>query len=153
MKKLFVTFLFLLLILAFIGCKREVSAENILRDFLVSYGTEGIIYTPNKMIHEEGYISEGLLEKVYIYSGELPDNFALFLNQKSFGGFEAGVFICEDEDERASVTEMCYERIDLLTDKEGEGLLIRCRNMIIYTTASDKERAEEILKKIIRSCY
>jgi len=135
------------------GCRKEIRAESIVRDFIYSYGTEGIIYSSDKMIHQEGYIQEELAKKIYVTNGKLPENFAVYLNSGYSMGFEFGAFICKDENERASVIEMCRERIDLLTEGEDTGLLFNSGNIVVYTTAKDKDSAERLIRKIIGSYY
>lgn len=135
------------------GCKKSVSAEEILKEFLTSYGIEGTLYSSEREIYEEGYISRELFDKIFITNGEHPRNFALFLNQRSGIGFEAGVFICEGAKEKEFVTEMCLERLGLIAEGEGKRLFISSGDLIFYTNASEKEKAEDLFRKIIRACY
>ena len=153
MKKGIAFILIVISALSLVGCKKEASAEKILDEFLLMYGGEGTVYSSDKSITDEGYITEDVLSKAYVYEGDFPKNFAILLNSRTAKGFECGVFICEGEDERATVLEMCRERLDLLSERAEEGIFVRSGNLVFYTTASDKKRAEEIIKKIIRSYY
>ena len=153
MKRIIAMLNVVIFVLFSVSCKKDFSSEDFLGDFILLYGGEGTVYSSQKLPFEEGYVSEELLSKVYIYEGDFPKNYAIFLNQRSTSGFEVGVFLCEDEDERAAVSEMCLERLDLLCENEKGGLFIRSGNLVIYTTAEDKERAELIFDKIIRTYY
>lgn len=150
MKKLFFLFIILLLALSFSSCKKEASAEEMLREFIYSYGVEGIVYTPTARLGEQGYVYDGLTEKIFVYSGEFPQNYAVLLNFRSSYGGECGVFVCDDSEEWQAVSEMCEERVALLSRGEG-GIVLRSRGVIFYSTLDDSKRAEEIWYKILRA--
>ena len=124
-----------------------------LRAFLDSYGAEVEIYSTDRMSHEEGYVSEGLLGRMLMSEGPFPEDIALAMNQRAERGFEAAIFICRDAKEISSVTEMCGRRLDLLTEGTEGGLLLRSGMVVFYTTAEDIDRAESLFIKIMRSFY
>ncbi len=149
MKKKVSLIILSLVMLLLSSCSDEPSAELLLSDFTESYGAEGIIYSSEKSLGEEGYVPEGLTEKIYIYEGAFPKNYAIFLNSHTHKGSEAAIFICKDEKERQKVSEMCLERMKTVSDGKDDRILIRCGNIIAYSTLEDAEKAEELLKKII----
>lgn len=151
MKKLNLIFIFVFLFCSFVSCTRDFSAKSLIDEFLYSYSAEGIVYSPECAEGEDGYVYEGFTDKIYIYEGAFPENFAIFLNSHADYGAECGVFVCEDEDERARVTDMCEERIDILARGSENAFLARSGNVVFYSTMSDRARAEEIWRKIIRA--
>jgi hypothetical protein len=153
MKKAVIVCLLLTVCFTVVGCDRAVSTEAMLRDFLNAYGIEGTVYSSQKKMHEDGYLSSELLEAIYVIGGDLPDNFALCLNERSAKGFETGFFLCESAVQREEIVEMCRERISLLTENGEEGLLMRSGYLVFYTTAKDKDKAEAVFTKIIKLHY
>ena len=132
-----------------LSCGREPSAEEIINEFMAAYGMEGVVYASGKESYEEGYIAEGLIEKIYVYDGEFPEKFALCLNSHSHKGSEVAVFVCRDENERSAVNEMCLERTRLVSENKENVVVVRSGRIIAYSTLEDPKRAEELLRKII----
>jgi hypothetical protein len=130
-------------------CSNEPSAEEILNEFIYAYGMEGTVYSPSKESFEEGNISKELIEKIYVFDGEFPKNFAICLNSHSHKGSEVGVFVCSDENERAATVEMCLERMRLVAKNKEDAVLVRSGRIIAYSTLEEPKRAEELLMKII----
>ena len=145
--------IFLAIILPLSSCAPRGGAREMLEAFLDSYGAETEVYSTDRMSHEEGYVSEGLLEKMMMSEGPFPEDIALAINQRAERGFEAALFICRDADEISAVTEMCDRRLSLLTEGVGGGLLLRSGKVVFYTTAEDRDRAEALFTKIMRSFY
>lgn len=132
-----------------VSCETEQSADGILREFISTYGAEGVIYSSERTEGEVGYLPKETLSKIYIYSGRFPENYAIFLNSHAGYGSECGVFVCDDADMRLSVEEMCLERIRLLSGGEN-AFVTRSGNTVFYSTMQNRGRAEEIFKKIIK---
>lgn len=153
MKNFVALFLSALLLFSLSGCGKEPSAEEILKEFVTAYGAEGTIYSPSRERQEAGYIPDGMMEKVYIFSGSFPENYALFLNDHSHKGSECGVFVCSDAEERERVTEMCIERASLVADSKESVIIIKSGRVIAYSTFEDQKRAKELLGKIIARLY
>ena len=153
MKKLSLIMIILINVIFFVGCAADVSAEDLLSEYLASYGVKGTIYSSGKQVHEQGYIGQEVLDKAFVYEGDFPNNFAICLNYRAAVGFEAGVFICDDADEVSAVTEMCEERLDAISNGKDKGIVMRSGKLIFYTTAEDREKAEDLFRKIIRSRY
>ncbi len=150
MKKLFGFIILILSVMSLSSCTAEPSAEKMIGEFKELCGAEGIIYSPRKQLGEEGHIPEDLTKKIYLYDGDFPRNYAILLNSHSHKGSEAAIFVCQSEDERQKVTEMCLERIRIVADKKENAVIIRSGNIIAYSTLEDKELAERLLYKIIR---
>jgi len=150
MKKLILLFLSLSLIVTLFSCKREESAYDMLSEFISVYGAEGVIYAPRISEGNEGYISAGLIEKIFIYSGRLPDNYAVFLNSRTADFAECGIFVCDDTDSLLNIEEMCRERVKLLTGGGKYGFVKLSGMTVFYSCLQDRERAEKIWREIIR---
>jgi len=150
MRKILVSFSLFLLIVSLTSCTRELSADELLDEFIYSYGAFGTVYSPNIAEGEEGHIYNGLTERIFIYEGEFPKNCAILLNPRSDYGGECGAFVCEDAEELEMVSDMCRERVALLSGGEG-GVIIRSGGVVFYSTLPDAERAESIWYKILRA--
>ncbi len=151
MRKIVSVFLLIFMLVLLFSCAEEPSAEELMKDFISSYGAEGIIYSPRCEVYEDGYIREGFTEKIYIYNGNFPKNYAIFLNSHSHRGSEAALFVCKDENEKQTVLEMCLERVKTVCDGSDNCVIIRSGNIIAYSTLEDKGRSENLLRKIISS--
>ena len=149
MKRLISLFILSAVCISFFSCNKEISSEKILSEFSKAYGLEGIIYSSFKDPSEEGFIPEELVRQIYVYDGDLPKDYSIYLNSHSHKGSECAVFICENEDERQRVNEMCLERIKLVANRSEDALIIRSGKIIAYSTLEDREKAELLLKKII----
>ena len=148
MKKI-ALFLILVMLISLVSCEREYLADELISDFVSAYRAEGVIYSYSVMEGELGYVCDGFLERIFVFYGELPRNFALLLNSHADYGAECGVFVCDGIDELEIVSEACLERMRIL-DKSGEySLLIRTKNTVFYSTLRDKERAGNIWRQII----
>ena len=141
---------FLLIFLLF-SCSEDLDADKLLGEFIAAYGAEGVIYSPTVSEGDNGYIDEGFVDRIYVYEGEFPENYAIFLNSHPYFGSECGVFICANDYERELVTEMCEERIELIGRTDGVAFILRSGNVIFYSTFEDREMAEALWRKIIKS--
>ena len=150
MKKFILLLLVVFTFTTFASCRREPSAQDLLSKFVDVYGAEGVIYSPKISEGNEGYIPDGLIERIYIFSGNFPDNYAIFLNSRTTDFSECGVFVCDDGESLLSVEEMCLERIKLLCGGEGRGFVRISGMTVFYSTMQERERAEKIWREIIR---
>ena len=145
---------FLLILSLFISslssCKAEPSAYDMLSEFVAVYGAEGVIYSPEIPEGASGYIPDGLMERVFMLSGKLPENYAVFLNSRPSGFSECGLFVCEDANMLMGMEESCLERIRLLAGAKDSAFVKVSRSTVFYSTMSDRERAEKIWREIIR---
>lgn len=143
---LFIAFSFL----ALYSCERERDAYNMLNEFVTTYGAEGVIYSPKVPEGDDGFIREGLVEKIYVFSGRFPDNYAIFLNSRPDFSSECGLFVCSDAEMLGMVEEMCLERVRLLCQGDDRAFVKRSGSAVFYSTMQDRERAEKIFSEIIR---
>ena len=150
MKKLVCITLLISLAFGLFSCKKQYDAYGMLWEFVRAYGAEGVIYSPAIPEGEDGCVTEGLIEKIYVYSGRFPENYAIFLNSHADYGSECGVFVCENADMALMVEEMCLERIRLLGRGSEIAFVKRDGNVIFYSTMSQRDRAEKIWRQIIR---
>ena len=149
-RTIFVLLIISLCVGSICSCEREVDPRQMLSDFISAYGAEGVIYSPDANEGEDGYIPKELAERIYIHSGELPDDFAIFLNSRPDYGYECAVFLCEDAESLLMMEEACIERTRLLDGGGERRLIIVSGKTIFYSTMKDKERAEKIWREIIR---
>ncbi len=149
MKKTF--FLLLLIVCTFtlVSCSDSRSSDELMSDFLSSYGADGVVYSRACAEGEYGYIDSELFHKIYVYEGEMPADFAVFLSSHTDSDSECGIFVCRDAAERIAVEQMCLERIELLVSDNS--FISRRGNTVFYSTMSDRARAERIWQSIIRA--
>lgn len=151
MKKTLLLFLVLTLLLSLASCKKIPSAKLLLLDFLSVCSIEGVVYSPDKSVGEDGYVYDGLMSRIYVYEGKFPDDYAILLNSRVSDFSECGVFVCASDNERETVEEMCAERIRLLLGGRDGGLIIRSGRVVFYSTFDDVEMCENVFRKIIRA--
>ena len=149
MKKLLSLILLLTVTVALVSCGRTQSAYSMLSEFITLYGAEGVIYSPECPEGSDGYMNENMEERIFIFHGDMPKNYAVFLNTHVDAGAECGAFVCRDAAEVAEVLDMCEERMTLLGCKSP--LLFRSGVTVFYSTLGQQQRAEELWTKIIRS--
>ena len=150
MKKLISLLLVLVFISSLSSCEEQKNAYSLLSEFVIAYGAEGIIYSPQIPEGQDGYITEELVKRIYIFSGKFPDEFAILLNSHPDFGAECAVFICSDEQESSLIMEACTERIRLLGRGSDVAFIKRQGMVIFYSTMTDKKRAEELWREIIK---
>lgn len=153
MKRLFCVLFTLLFVFNLSSCKKTPSAQTILAEFFAAYDARRTVYSSDKGLYEEGYISPELLRRLYVFDGELDCEFAIAPNERTESGFEAGVFIADSSGEIGTITEMCRERLNLLLGGYSEGIILRRGRVIFYTSASDSLKAEKLFAKIIGAYY
>lgn len=150
MKKLLCLVLIIVLLTSLTSCGESGDPYLLLDEFVKEYGAEGVIFSPKIAEGQPGYVSPGLMEQVYRFSGDFPENYAIFLNSRPDYGSECGVFLCEDADMLLMMQEVCLERMKLL-DGKGERSFLKIKGkMLFYSTMIDRARAQTIWKEIIR---
>ena len=150
MKKILSIFIIFALLLSLLSCREQRDAYAILSEFVRAYGAEGVIYSPSIPEGERGYMPDGMTEKIYVFCGNLPDNFAVFLNSRADFGAECGVFVCSDATQCDIAEEACLERIGILGRGSENAFVKRTDRVVFYSTLTDKKRAEELWREIIR---
>lgn len=151
MKKVIALIVFIsVLSLLLFSCGREHDAHRMLSEFVRAYGADGIIYSPQIPEGSDGYIFDGLINKIYIFHGIFPDNYAVFLNSRADVASECAVFVCTDADMTDMVEEMSLERVRLLASGDSRAFVKRSGNIVFYSTMPDRDRAEKIFNEIIR---
>ena len=148
-KHIAVTILFFYLFSLF-SCTEKRDAYALLTEFTTAYAADGVIYSPVIKEGDEGYVGKGLIERIFIYTGDFPTNYAIFLNSHPDFGSECGVFVCDSADQCDRITEACLERIDLLGRGRDNCFVKRTGLSVFYSTFSDRERAERLWCEIIR---
>ncbi len=149
MKKIISLALIVFITLSLCACSEKRRADELLSDFVAAYGASGIIYTPWVEEGCDGYVSEGLTERIFVYEGKFPENYAVFLNSHTDYASECGVFVCRDAEEMGRVVEMCGERVRLLGRGNDKSFVTRSGMTVFYSTMSDRTRAEKIWRSII----
>ena len=133
---------------AFCSCGRSYDAYEILTEFRDAYGASGIIYSPMVAEGESGYLYADLGEKIFVFSSDLPSNYAVMLNSHPDTPSECGVFVCADDGELRIAEAVALERIHLLGTEDA--FVIRQGRVIFYSAMSDADRAKKIFKEIMR---
>lgn len=147
---------FLILVTAFLclwlpsSCRREISALDFMTGFVAAYPIEGVVYHSSAEYMEEGYISEELFRRIYSYKGEMPEDFAIYLNSRPERGGECGIFKLGVGGDKEAVLEFCLNRIRLLTERAGDGCVLTSGDYVFYSTLSDTERAKELFYRLIK---
>ena len=150
MKKIISAILLAIFLLSLNSCKRNRDAYEMLNEFVLAYGADGIIYSPTVTEGNDGYIRDGLIDKIYRFHGGFPTNYAIFLNGHPDYSVECGIFVCTDVEMCERVEEMCLERIKLLAMGEKHAFVKRSDTVVFYSTMPDRDRAEKIFNQIIR---
>ncbi len=132
------------------SCEKSISCYEFLTEFSAEYPLDGVIYHSSAEEYEDSYLSEELFRTVYIYSGDIPSDFALFLNSRPSRGEECGIFKARDARERRELISMCYERCGLVSERGSEYLVLTSGDFVFYSTLSDNERAKNIFESIIK---
>lgn len=133
--------------LSVISCSHTRPSDELMAAFIHAYRAEGIIYSPSIPEGEEGYIDDELYDRIYVHSGEHPDDFSIFLASHTDSHSECGVFNCRDSEMLASVEQMCLERVRLLDPERG--FVTRSGLTVFYSTMSERERAQRLWAGII----
>ena len=132
------------------SCRAEPSAYDMLSEFIAVYGAEGVIYSPEIPEGQSGYVPDGMMKRIYVFSGEFPKNYAVYLNARPTEFSECGLFVCEDADTLSRMEESCLERVNLLSMGDSRGFVSVSGNRVFYSTMQDRECAEKIWREIIR---
>lgn len=130
------------------ACSQNPEADKIMNDFLSAYGADGIVYSPKIAEGNDGYISDGLLNKIYIFDFIFPEDFAIFLNAHTDHASECAVFVCTDANMRSLVEQMCLERVRLVSGSDPRGFVSVSGLVVFYSTMSDGARAKEIWRMV-----
>ena len=152
MKKILLLFILVLFISFGVSCGSKPSPREMITDFLRLYGAEGQLYFSDARPGEYGYVEPELYRGVFLFSGEMPKSFALYLNSHADYGSECGVFVFHDGAERQRIIEACKSRCALVS-QNSRYLLICSDKTVFYSTMSDEARAGEIWRKILGSYY
>ena len=147
MRRLF-SLLLIFLLLPLTSCSgTPVDAYELMSEFVSLYGAEGVVYSPGIPEGSDGYITTGLVERIFLFPEGLGDNFAILLNAHIDSPSECGIFVCSDDGEVRHAEEVCLERLRTLGGDSG---FVKKRGRVVYyATLSDPDRAERIFKQII----
>jgi len=133
------------------GCGAVRDPDEMLSELAKTAKLEGVIYSSEKREGEDGYMTEELFCRIYLYEGEPPKAYAVLLNSHPTYGAECGAFLYESEDERQRLTDMCEERMALLSEGGENRLLIRSGGVIFYSTHGEPKLIEKLWREIIRA--
>ncbi len=150
MRKIIAFILCISLCLCLTSCEQNPDAYALLGEFAAVYGAQGVIYSPKISEGNDGYVYEGLVEKIYVFSGRFPDNYAILLNSRPDFSSECAIFVCTDVEMLYMVEEMCLERIRILCGRDECAFVKRSGSIVFYSTMKDREKAERIFSEIIR---
>ena len=132
------------------SCRNSVSAIDFITDFAAIYPLEGNVYYSSASKSSDGYISEELFRRIYSYDGQIPEDYAVVLNSRPERGAECGIFkVCSGTDIEA-ITELCMNRINLLSQRDNKGMVITSGEYVFYSTLDDQTRAKELFYRLIK---
>lgn len=137
-------------LLSFSACGRDISALDFMTDFAASYPLEGEFYFSEANEEDSGYISKELFQKIYLTHGEIPEEFAIYLNSRPERGAECGIFKVREGGDTELIAEFCLERIRIISDRDTEGIVLRSGRYVFYSTLEDSERAKELFYRLIK---
>ena len=149
MKKLLSLIMITVILSHLISCRSAPPPERLLTDFIAAYGAEGTVYHSGADETDDGYIDPELLSRIYMTDGDLPEDFAIFLNSHPSYGAECGAFLCRDESELRRVTAILRERMALLDPDGDTSRLFRCGTTLFYSTMPDPDRVEHIFDTVV----
>ncbi len=149
MKKLCIVIL-IAVCLILSSCSDGISPYELMSRLGREYPVSGVLYHSGVLPHESGYLGEELFKSVYIYSGDMPEDFAVYLNMRPGRGGECGAFSAGDAEVRRTLVSMCYERCRLVAENESDILVLTSGNLVFYSTLSDPVRARKIFDSIIK---
>ena len=127
--------------------RKERNAYDILLRFCEAYPLYGTVYNSGTPEDELDDILTLLFEGE---EGRVPrGNFAVMLYGSMDTVSEVGVFVTSFGHEIIDVIELAERRIGILDDSsEGEGFIIRDREVVVYGFVGDKDRAVRLFKYI-----
>ena len=146
MKKLFALIILCAVALTFSSCgAKGRTAEELLSEFVSSYGAGGVIYS-SEAGGEWEYADGEFFAALYGATADFESGFAVLLSSSLDCVYEAGVFVTHDTTSRLYAEELCRKRLDLLIKMGASDtpLLIKRKNVIFYGCLPDAERAERL---------
>ena len=131
------------------SCKKQRSAEDILREFCLAYPIEGEIFV--SLSDKDGaYTDRDSITALFGDGFEPPHEYALIINSKINTVTEIAVFIIQSSAQRGHLSEFASERITFLESfLDSEGFMIRRGDVFVYGFIEDKERAVRIFEGIL----
>ena len=153
MKKLCAFVIFISIFTCLCSCSsRYESTERVARIFATLYGIDGRIYSSLKTEGDDGFIEPSVKSTLFNRVELLPYDYTLIIHSRLDSVFELGLFLSPSASERRELSEMCLERISLLSSlADGEGKVLMRDNLVIYLFSSDIERAEACINKALRA--
>lgn len=149
MRKTITAFLIICALFGITSCTKIPDAAEMLSEFKELYSAGGTVYTSTAKEGDSGYISSELFRKIYIFDGDVPEEFAVLLNYHADYGAECGVFISQSSYERERIIEMCTERIRLLSRGSENVFITVAGPIVFYSAMPDRALAEIIWRKIL----
>lgn len=142
MKKLLLLPFLCLFILS--SCSEPLPPNDLLAEFVKSYGAEGIIYHSEAKEGDEGYLSPQLARLAF-GDRELPKSYAILLNIHLDTHTECGLFLIEGN--KKELLELSASRTSILDPRGDRTYIAIYDSYVFYSTLSDRERAQKIADK------
>lgn len=139
------------------SCTQATDASALMREFCSAYGVSPTVYSPMVREGEEGYVKEDFFFSLY---GEEPyavRDFALVLLSDLDSIFECGVFVCYNDYDALTVSDMLERRIELIREVAAssglkypkDAFVMRENRCVVMAVLPDAEHARRIWKRII----
>lgn len=151
MKRIALCIIVIVTLVLFSSCGREYTDSlRIVNDFCSDYGISGRIYSSLAQEGETGHLDSSLVQIMFSRTELLPENYSLLMHTRLDSVFELGAFVTDSSEERMELSEMCLERIGVLSSlSQGSGEVVIRDNLLVYFFAEDAEGVKESLDRIL----
>lgn len=144
-------FLFFLLLVPSVGCRRDINCSSVILTFADAYGIKGDVYTTDGHPWEEGYLSDEMLVRLLGEDAPAYLHAAVLMCSDLYQVRECGIFITEDRDDALTSAVVLNERIEKLRafDSAVEGDVMCFGRAVVYFALPDGERARDIWRRLL----
>ena len=151
MKRIALCIIIIVALMLLSSCGADYTdSYKVVSDFCSDYRISGRVYSSLSGEGEEGYIDPSMIHLMFSRTELLPDDYALLMHTRLDTVFEIGVFVTRSGDERMELSEMCLDRIALLSSlSRGSGEVMIKDNLLIYFFTEDFIGVKESINKIL----
>ena len=146
---------FALLIFSLFSCTEQKSAVSLMEDFVSAYGIRKTVFSSSLKEGEDGFVSEGFLEKLYGDIGESVYEFAVVFTSDLRSLGECSVFVCHTAYDALTVSEAATDRIQMIRKLSVEGdtssledaFVLRKGKVVVMCALDDNGRARSLWER------
>ena len=151
MKRIISALIIVALVFSLSSCEEEPSPLKVMIELRRLLSLDSVIYSTESEEHEDGYIREGLIERIYRTDKPITAALALILSARPENTSECALFQTDLDSEMRLIDEAIEERIRLLGTDPESILIIRKGNLIFYSTFPDREFLRECFYRALSS--